>query len=136
MNFLFWLACGVSEKETGFDEPVSEPSSVDTAIDEDSATSIEEDPCGWNDVQPDEDPLSLSGELVCGEEVYLSKCSICHMENGEGSNAGKQLDGFLEQYSDEHLVEVIQEGWGPMPPVAINPKQVADVIVYLRASFQ
>ena len=132
LTFLMF-ACNSTSKDTGT-EPASAPPS-DTSSVEDSAPPTETDPCGWNDVDAGTDPLSLVGDLVCGREVYLSKCSICHMENGEGSNAGKQLAGFIDQYSDAHLVEVIQDGWGPMPPVNINPQQIADVIAYLRDNF-
>ena len=135
MIIIFVLACGSSEKETGMDDTSMESNIVDTAPVEETASPVEEDPCGWNDVDLNVDPLTLTGDTVCGQEVYLDRCAICHMENGEGSNAGKQLVGFIDQYSDEHLVEVIQEGWGPMPPVAINPQQIADVIVHLRETF-
>ena len=131
--YLLMLACASSEKDTGTGEPTAaQPISTDTAPTQDTE---QDDPCGWNSVDDATDPLSLSGDAACGAEIYLDKCAICHMENGEGSNAGKQLAGFIDQYSDAHLVEVIKNGWGPMPPVNLNPQQIADVIVHLRENF-
>ena len=135
MIIVYVLACGSAEKETGYADTSVDSDVIDTAYAEDTASSIEDDPCGWNGIDENEDPLMLSGDLVCGQQVYMNTCAICHMENGEGSNAGKKLVGFIDQYSDAHLVKVIQDGWGPMPPMSINPQQVADVIVYLRENF-
>ena len=127
MSLILILACG-SSKDTEYESSAPTSEIVDT-------NSTPENSCGWEQVSSNADPLLLEGDLSCGTEVYLSKCAICHLENGEGSNAGKKLAGFIDQYSDAHIVEVIQDGWGPMPPVDINHQQIADVLLFLRETF-
>ena len=132
--FLIFSSCSSSNEDSPIEiivSPTSEPNEPSTPPEPDD----EPDECGWFSANIEAEPLTLTGDFECGKQVYLDYCSICHMENGEGSDAGKQLQGYMDQYSDAHLVEVIENGIGPMPPVAITPQQTADVILYIKEAF-
>ena len=134
---LFLFGCS-SEKDDSSAEFVFSPSnepSIEPSEPNQSEPATEEDECGWSSVENNTNPLSLVGNFQCGNEVYINYCSLCHMEDGQGGNSGVRLKGFVDSYSQEHLVAVIQNGWGTMPPINVNPKQIADVVVYVKEAF-
>ena len=132
MLFFILLACGSAAEKTNDTYTLIDTS--EQSEPEDTVAPQEEDPCGWQESQ-DADPLSLVGDQVCGAQVYMQSCSICHMDDGSGGNSGKRLSGRMDLFDDATLVDIIVRGQGTMPPISISPQETADVIVFLRESF-
>jgi mono/diheme cytochrome c family protein len=59
--------------------------------------------------------------LQPAEQTFQARCSTCHAEHGEGSEAGASLNvpdlrsQHIQQQNDEALRRVIKEGRGDMP---------------------
>ena len=113
----------INEAEYQDQEQTDEPSTEQPSSD---------DECAEESGTENADPNSLVGRSECGEIVYFDKCAICHGNNGEGGNAGRQLQGEIEGMTDEYIMETILGGEGTMPPQNVTPQQTADVLAYLR----
>jgi putative heme-binding domain-containing protein len=76
--------------------------------------------------------------LEAGARVYFSQCSGCHGQSGDlvsGIDLRRQV--FRRASSDEDLARVITKGvpGTGMPPVALQPPEVTNVIAFIRAGF-
>jgi mono/diheme cytochrome c family protein len=83
------------------------------------------------------------GDAAAGKTVYTRSCASCHGANGQGNPAiAKMLKsppmralGSKEVLakSDAELKKNVSEGYGKMPPTkSLSPKQVDDVVAYMR----
>jgi cytochrome c oxidase cbb3-type subunit III len=76
--------------------------------------------------------------LEAGARAYFSQCSGCHGQSGDlvsGIDLRRQV--FRRASSDEDLARVITKGvpGTGMPPVALQPPEVTNVIAFIRAGF-
>lgn len=94
--------------------------------------------------------LLLAGDVAAGRALYQQYCSMCHGPQGKGNGPAAaamnpkprdHTDGpYMNALSDAHLTAVIGEGGAavqrsPLMPSwkgTLSPKQIADVIAYLR----
>ena len=135
MLFLFTLfACepielSVTEKVNIYDPTQKERDSSEPSVVEQPST---DDECAEEQGNENVDPNSLVGRIECGEIVYFSRCSICHGDNGEGGNAGRKLEGEIDNMTDSYIMESILGGQGTMPPQNLTAQETADVLAYLR----
>ena len=121
------LEPSVDQPEPTEPEDSSEPSSPEDSADE----------CGDPNGTENANPTDLIGRVDCGEDIFFASCSVCHGTEGEGGDAGSTLNGGIDNYSDEWLADVIANGNGSrMPPINISPQQIADVIAWMRLSFE
>lgn len=88
------------------------------------------------------EPQDLAGNPSAGAAAYSEHCQGCHGEDGklgaaEGVDAAPAADltVVVPTRTDAELAEVVQDGWGDMAPVDLDPQGVADVIAWLRETF-
>jgi mono/diheme cytochrome c family protein len=83
----------------------------------------------------------IVGDAAHGEDLYAG-CAACHGPDGAG---GIDINGTLSadlreeipEMTDAELENVIENGDGPaMPPQYDDPQDIADVMAYLRETFQ
>ncbi len=76
-----------------------------------------------------------------GEEIYKSKCLMCHGADGSGSTpAGKAMKALpfsspdLIKASDSDLISATKNGKGKMPAYSgkLTDPQIKDVVAYIR----
>ena len=77
-------------------------------------------------------------DIDAGSRVYNAQCAQCHGANGDmvpGIDLRRGL--FRRSSSDEDLAGVILAGvpGAGMPPIALQPPEVAAVIAFVRAGF-
>lgn len=93
---------------------------------------------------------SLEESMARGKQIYKNECIACHMENGEGLTGAfpplANSDYFKEDISK--AVDVILNGlegevvvngvtyFGVMDPVPLSDQEVADVLNYVRNSWE
>jgi mono/diheme cytochrome c family protein len=85
-------------------------------------------------------PSPLAATSV-GEDLYKSKCAMCHGPDGAGGTPmGKALklrdlrSADVQQQSDEELNRIITRGKGKMPAFdgKLKKEQVGEVVAYIR----
>jgi cytochrome c len=85
--------------------------------------------------------LLLAADVAKGKEIYMSKCSVCHDQSGNGKEAiGKMFKVTMKPLGskdvldkkDDELKNIILKGEGKMKPVAMSPQQATDVVSFLR----
>lgn len=76
--------------------------------------------------------LALDGDAVSGEAIYISRCSLCHGEQGEGGTTIPLQGSALP--TDE-LVSLILSGTPDMPGFrdTLSDQEVADLLAHLEA---
>jgi disulfide bond formation protein DsbB len=89
------------------------------------------------------------GDVAKGKELFVTTCSVCHGQNGEGiQGLGKNMavSEFIAGQSDAELATLIKVGRGaddplnttgvPMPPKGGNPSlsedDLYDLIAFIR----
>jgi mono/diheme cytochrome c family protein len=84
--------------------------------------------------------LALSGNSAAGSAVYTQTCGIssCHGSSGNnGSQTAGDLPVAVPAASDSSIVTTVIKGQDSMPAQgALEDQQVADVLAYLRDTFQ
>jgi mono/diheme cytochrome c family protein len=97
-------------------------------------------------------PTSASAQNVAeGKNLYASYCAACHGDQGKGDGvAARSLpvkpadhtnSAVMSQLSDAYLTDIITKGGGavnkstfmPAWGSSLNPKQVADIVAYVRS---
>src|SRR5688572_18476004 len=76
--------------------------------------------------------------LEAGARVYFSQCAGCHGQGGDlVSGIDLRRQTFRRASPDEDLARVITKGvpGTGMPPVALQPAEVTNVIAFTRAGF-
>ncbi len=84
--------------------------------------------------------LDAAGDASAGEQLYLSECESCHLEDGTGranAGAGKDLTGWLVRNPDAAAIDAILYGRAGMLAYGsyLSDQEIADLIAHLRASF-
>jgi cytochrome c551 len=84
-----------------------------------------------------DDILALDGDSTNGETVFATCATAgCHGAGGTGG-PGPSLAEGVGEHSDGELVNVIILGEGSMPAQSqLSDQQVADVLAYLRDTFE
>jgi mono/diheme cytochrome c family protein len=97
-------------------------------------------------------PAGASAQNVAeGKNLYTTYCTSCHGDQGKGDGvAARSLpvkpadhtnNAVMSQLSDKYLIDIITKGGsavnksGFMPAwgSSLNPKQVADIVAYVRS---
>ena len=83
--------------------------------------------------------LASAGDPVAGRTAYLQRCQSCHKPGGAGPAPDLTgPDSPAAQYSDAELVELLRTGEGhadppgPLDEVAVNEKQMLNILAYIR----
>lgn len=77
-------------------------------------------------------------DIDAGSRIYSMQCAQCHGPNGDMVSGVDLRRGlFRRASSDDDLARVIREGvaGAGMPPLALQPAEVAAVIAFVRAGF-
>lgn len=73
-----------------------------------------------------------NGNAEKGKATYVDKCSGCHGPEGLGHIGVLLLERpFL--YRAKDVAEVVRKGKGKMPPAVVEPRDLADILAYLRS---
>jgi mono/diheme cytochrome c family protein len=96
--------------------------------------------------------LFWQGDLMAngykhGHRVYETRCEICHGVDGNGKGPAAASftprptsfrDGKFWQRRDvaQVITKAIQEGYGAMPAIDLEPYEIQDVIDYLSHAFK
>lgn len=90
---------------------------------------------------PPPTPLSrLNAQQMHGHAVFQQACAQCHDDRDSDSLHGPALLGvFKQQYlpsgapaTDEHVSQVIQNGYGLMPSIPLDAENTQDLLAYLH----
>jgi cytochrome c551 len=76
----------------------------------------------------------LVGDATAGATVYSSSCASCHGDDGTGVTAPSLFD-VVPGLTDDGLTDVIQNGTDSMPAIGTSGQDLADLLAYLRATF-
>ena len=89
----------------------------------------------------------VAGLAGCGEPdpavgkvIYDQTCDTCHGPDGKqgtlsGGTAAADLTVEVPDPSDDQLESITIDGFGDMPAQNVDPKDVPDLIAYLREQF-
>ncbi|MBD2482250.1 MULTISPECIES: c-type cytochrome [Planktothrix] len=79
-----------------------------------------------------ESVLSLKGDPVRGQEIFLYNCAGCHAWQGS-SQVGPSLHDVSQRKSEVGIIQqVIGGNTPPMPKFQPNIKEMADLLSYLE----
>jgi mono/diheme cytochrome c family protein len=78
------------------------------------------------------DTASVTADASAGATMYAQVCAGCHGDPVSGGGSSPLLADEVPEKSDAELRDIILNGEGEMPPVALSEQQVTDVIAYLR----
>ena len=74
----------------------------------------------------------LSSEVTApGQRVFLRTCAVCHGAQAQG-NTGPELKGNPIIKIPQAVTEIITKGRGAMPAVQLTPKELKDLLDYLK----
>ena len=85
--------------------------------------------------------LVESASSQTSEEIYKTKCAVCHAADGSGNTpAGKKMEvksfssAEVVKNSDAEWIEITKNGKGKMPGYTgkMTDDQIKDVIKYIR----
>ena len=73
-------------------------------------------------------------------KLFHDKCSVCHGDDGRGSDVGKSLDvvdlhsDAVQKQTDAQLVDAVMNGKGKMPPnkSRLTAAQIKILVAYVR----
>ena len=74
--------------------------------------------------------------LELGEAVYVSNCSVCHGQDGEGG-IGSRLIGIGHRLSYSSHLKIVQQGRRSMPAFSrgLDSSEISAVVAYQRLAF-
>lgn len=76
--------------------------------------------------------LNLSGDPVQGRSIFVMNCVACHGQWANGK-VGPNLHGVSDRKSDTQLIhQVVSGDTPPMPQFQPSPKDMADLLIYLK----
>lgn len=76
------------------------------------------------------------GDATAGATVFTDVCVACHGANGEGIEGySPAMTEEVPEKTDAELESIILDGYEEMPAQALSDTEVADVIAYLRETF-
>jgi mono/diheme cytochrome c family protein len=83
----------------------------------------------------------LRADQVATEQLYKSKCAMCHGTDGKGQTpAGQKMGAHdfasaeVQKQSDADLTQIIQKGKNKMPAYEskLKPEEIKDLVGYIR----
>ena len=76
--------------------------------------------------------LNLSGDPVQGRSIFVMNCVACHGQWANGK-VGPNLHGVSARKSDNQLIhQVVSGDTPPMPQFHPSPRDMADLLIYLK----
>jgi mono/diheme cytochrome c family protein len=81
------------------------------------------------------------GDAAKGKEIFISRCSVCHGDSGEGKEAIAKMLGVkmpvlgskeVQSLDDAAIKKIISEGKGKMKPVSLSDQEMNDLVAFLR----
>lgn len=89
---------------------------------------------GSKDETTDEPTDAIVGDATAGGTVYSNNCAGCHSADGSGGS-GPSLIAEVPELSDDEITTAVLEGKGGMPSFDLDDQEMADLLAYLRDSF-
>ena len=81
-----------------------------------------------------------------GKTLYQEKCQACHGENGEGNGpmssafspppANFTRSEFWKMNTDQRIMNVAENGYRLMPPIALTADQARKIVNYMTHIFK
>ncbi len=76
--------------------------------------------------------MTLSGNAIQGEQIFLLNCASCHGVAGVGE-VGPSLINVTNRRSQASIIHQITSGQTPpMPKFQANPQEMADLLSYIN----
>jgi len=66
------------------------------------------------------------------QEAYENNCAMCHGQDLSGGNGGPPLDTLGSKYTQEELVEIMENGKGGMPAGQAEGEEAEKIAEWLR----
>ena len=86
-----------------------------------------------------DDIKALTGNAMAGQSRFQAVCGIssCHGPNGnDGDATAGDLPALVPTLSDDSIISTVIDGTGSMPAQTLDDQQVADVLAYVRDTWQ
>jgi cytochrome c551 len=96
--------------------------------------------CGDKDDDSGATDGTDGGSLSTGEDLYAANCTVCHGDAG----LGEEETGFTgasdltvrgAEMTETEIVDVILNGDGGMPAIAVTEAEASDIAAYVKANF-
>lgn len=126
--------CGDKDEDTtGFGGTVTDPGTTETeTTDTDGGTSDTD-----GGTTTDTGDTGSTTDALDGAALYATHCASCHGAEGEGvQDVGPGLANEFNRHDDEFLVDVVLNGDGTMPPIAVSEEEAYAIVEWLRAFFE
>jgi mono/diheme cytochrome c family protein len=88
----------------------------------------------------------MGGEYDQGENLYNSKCAMCHGFDGDGKGAAASSfqptpsdftrPGFWEKDASRLITDTIMHGRGMMPAFSLTAEEIKAIIDYMSHEFK
>lgn len=72
-----------------------------------------------------------STKALDGEGIYKKNCLSCHGKNLEGGTFGPPVTNMAGKYSEQEVLDMINNGIGKMPGKLVSEEQAAIVTKWL-----
>ncbi|MEC7948246.1 MAG: cytochrome c [Myxococcota bacterium] len=69
-----------------------------------------------------------------GEQLYAEECARCHGTEGQG-NIGPPMDISVGNNDVPRLMEIVIEGYGDMPPIAVTTEEAERVSAHVHETW-
>ncbi len=85
---------------------------------------------------PPPDEQYPPSQLEAGRDIFLSSCTFCHGNKGEGGTGPNLRQVWERRSHDDHITKVTEGGNG-MPGFgrSLTEQQIADVVAFERAGW-
>ena len=98
------------------------------------ACSGKSDDTGATDTASGDGSGDDGGNTPDGATLFATHCAACHGADGRGGS-GPDLADEVPGKSDGDLTDVILNGNGNMPPIAVSGDEAAVIVAHLRTLF-
>ncbi|SDC12328.1 cytochrome c551 [Terribacillus halophilus] len=66
------------------------------------------------------------------QEAYENNCAMCHGQDLSGGNGGPPLDNLGSKYTQEELVDIMENGKGGMPAGQAEGEEAEKIAEWLQ----
>jgi mono/diheme cytochrome c family protein len=134
MMTAFWLMAGLGAGLAACGDKSDDTGSTDTASDDGSGDDGSGDDGSGDDGSGDDGSGDDGGNTADGPTLFANHCAACHGADGRGGS-GPDLADEVPGKSDGDLTDVILNGDGNMPPIAVSGDEAAVIVAHLRTLF-
>jgi len=72
------------------------------------------------------------GSTAAGASSFASRCTVCHGGDGNGTERGPSLRGYVAAHPDEQIAALIRTGVRAMPPHDIAAAEMTGLLAFLH----